>query len=73
VHLLNNTALATPRALVAILETFQTKRGTVKIPKVLWPYMSGMKEIGKKKGQKGKMVAAKRGAKPRRKKQGLHS
>jgi len=35
--------------------------------------MSGMKEIGKKKGQKGKMVAAKRGAKPRRKKQGLHS
>ncbi|MAG60310.1 serine--tRNA ligase [archaeon] len=48
VHIINNTAIATARAMVAILENFQTKEGTVKVPKVLWPYMSGVKEIGKK-------------------------
>jgi len=48
VHMLNNTALATARAIVAILENFQTKEGTVKIPEVLWPYMNGITEIGKK-------------------------
>lgn len=48
VHILNNTALTDTRPIVAILENFQTKTGTVKIPKVLWPYMGGMKEIGKK-------------------------
>ncbi|MBI2669054.1 serine--tRNA ligase [Candidatus Woesearchaeota archaeon] len=47
-HILNNTAIATSRAMVAILENFQTKGGSVKIPKVLWPYM-GMKEIKRKK------------------------
>ncbi len=47
-HTLNNTALATSRIMVAILENFQTKQGTVKIPKVLWPYMSGIKELKKK-------------------------
>lgn len=47
-HIINNTAIATARAMVAILENFQTKEGTVKVPKVLWPYMSGVKEIGKK-------------------------
>ena len=48
VHIINNTAIATARAIVAILENFQTKDGTVKVPEVLWPYMSGIKEIGKK-------------------------
>ena len=48
VHTLNNTALATSRILVAILENFQTKDGTIKVPKVLWKYMPGIKEIGKK-------------------------
>ena len=47
-HTLNNTALATSRIMVAILENFQTKQGTVKVPKILWPYMNGIKEIGKK-------------------------
>ncbi len=47
-HIINNTAIATARAIVAILENFQTKDGTVMVPKVLWPYMSGIKEIGKK-------------------------
>ncbi len=49
VHMLNNTALATSRVIVAILENFQTKEGTVKIPKVLWPYMNGIKDIKRKK------------------------
>lgn len=48
VHMLNNTAVATARAIVAILENFQTKDGTVRIPKALWPYMNGIKEIKKK-------------------------
>ena len=45
VHTLNNTAIATSRIMVAILENFQTKQGTVKIPKVLWPYMNGITEL----------------------------
>ena len=38
VHTLNNTALATSRTMLAILEQFQQKDGSVKIPKVLVPY-----------------------------------
>lgn len=45
VHLLNNTAITDTRTIIAILENFQTAKGTVKIPKALWPYMSGIKEI----------------------------
>jgi seryl-tRNA synthetase len=41
VHSLNGTALATPRALVAIVENFQNADGTVTIPEVLRPYMGG--------------------------------
>ncbi len=48
VHTLNNTAIATSRALVAILENFQQKDGSVKIPKVLQPYMAGKKVIKSK-------------------------
>ena len=47
VHTLNNTALATSRVMVAIIEQFQQKDGTVKIPKVLVPYMGGIKLLGK--------------------------
>jgi len=46
-HTLNNTGIATSRALVAILENFQTKNGTIKIPDVLVPYMYGKTEIKK--------------------------
>jgi len=42
-HTLNNTALATSRALVAILENNQQKDGSVKIPKVLQKYLGGKK------------------------------
>ena len=47
VHTLNNTAIANSRALVAILENYQTKEGNVKIPEVLVPYMYGKTEIKK--------------------------
>ena len=46
VHTLNGSGLATARILVALVETCQTKEGTIKIPEVLQPYMHGMKEIG---------------------------
>jgi seryl-tRNA synthetase len=48
VHLLNNTALTDTRPIIAILENFQTSKGTIKVPKVLQKYMGGIKEIGKK-------------------------
>ena len=50
-HTLNNTALATSRIMVAILENFQQKDGSIKIPAVLQKYMGGKKKIiaGKKK------------------------
>jgi len=38
-HSLNNTAVATPRILVAILENYQQADGSIKIPAVLVPYM----------------------------------
>ncbi len=45
VHTLNNTVLATPRALIAFLENNVEEDGTVKIPKALQPYMGGKKEL----------------------------
>lgn len=38
-HTLNNTALASPRILIAILENFQQEDGSVKIPKVLQRFL----------------------------------
>jgi len=43
VHTLNNTALATSRVMVSILENFQNKDGSVTIPKALVSYMNGLK------------------------------
>ncbi|MBD3321831.1 MAG: serine--tRNA ligase [Chitinivibrionales bacterium] len=45
VHTLNGSGVATARILVALLETYQTAGGTVRIPEVLQPYMHGMTEI----------------------------
>jgi len=39
IHTLNNTAIATSRTMVAILENFQQKDGSVKVPKALQNYM----------------------------------
>jgi seryl-tRNA synthetase len=47
-HTLNNTVLASPRALIAFMENNQQKDGSIKIPAVLQPYMAGKKVIGKK-------------------------
>ena len=43
-HGLNNTAIASPRILIAILENFQQEDGTIKIPEVLQKY-TGFSEI----------------------------
>ena len=45
VHTLNSTAIATGRAIRAIVENYQQKDGTIKIPQVLQKYM-GKKVIG---------------------------
>ncbi len=44
-HTLNNTVIATSRALVAIMENHQQKDGSIKIPKALQKYMGGKKII----------------------------
>ena len=41
-HTLNNTVVAPPRMLIAFLENNLQEDGTVKIPRVLQPYMGGM-------------------------------
>ena len=45
VHTLNNTAIATSRTLIAILEQNQQKDGTVLIPDVLRPLMSNIERL----------------------------
>jgi seryl-tRNA synthetase len=48
VHMLNGTAIAVSRAIVAILENFQEADGGVRIPAALVPYC-GFSEIKRKK------------------------
>lgn len=45
VHTLNGSGVATARLLIALIENYQTKNGTVIVPKVLRRYMDGMREI----------------------------
>uniref|UniRef100_A0A7N8YID2 Serine--tRNA ligase, mitochondrial n=1 Tax=Mastacembelus armatus TaxID=205130 RepID=A0A7N8YID2_9TELE len=47
-HTVNATACAIPRTIIALLETHQTKEGTVRVPRVLQPYL-GLDVIGKPK------------------------
>ncbi len=47
VHTLNNTALASTRIIIALLENHQQADGTVRIPAALQPYMGGQQFIGK--------------------------
>ncbi len=49
VHTLNNTALATSRTIIAIIEQFQQKDGSVIIPKPLRPYIGGIEVLEKNK------------------------
>jgi seryl-tRNA synthetase len=46
VHTLNGSGLAVGRTLVALLENYQQKDGSVTIPEFLRPYMSGLEKIG---------------------------
>ena len=41
VHTLNNTVVASPRGLIAIIENNYNEDGSINIPKVLQPYMGG--------------------------------
>lgn len=45
VHTINGSGLAIGRTLAAILENYQTEKGTVLVPKVLQGYLGGLKEI----------------------------
>lgn len=45
VHTLNGSALAVGRTLVAVMENYQDEKGNIRIPKVLQPYMNGLKVI----------------------------
>jgi seryl-tRNA synthetase len=45
VHTLNGSGIALPRTMVAVLENFQNKDGTVTIPEILRPYMQGQELI----------------------------
>lgn len=47
-HTLNGSGLAVGRTVVAILENYQEEDGTIRIPKVLRPYMGGQETICKK-------------------------
>ena len=46
---LNNTVVASPRGLIAVLENNYNADGSVNVPEVLWPYMGGTKVLTPKK------------------------
>jgi seryl-tRNA synthetase len=45
VHTLNGSGLALPRVMIAVLENYQQKDGSIAIPLVLQPYMDGLEII----------------------------
>jgi seryl-tRNA synthetase len=49
IHTLNSTAIATQRTIVAIVENYQQRDGSIEIPKALVPYMGNLEEIRKKR------------------------
>ena len=44
-HTLNGSGLALPRVMIAVLENYQQKDGSVIVPEVLLPYMGGVDVI----------------------------
>lgn len=44
-HTLNNTAIASPRVLIPLLENHQQKDGSIRIPKALQPYLNGLEVL----------------------------
>ena len=45
VSTLNNTVIASPRGMIAVIENNVNKDGTVNVPKALQPYMGGKEKI----------------------------
>ena len=45
VHTLNNTVVATPRGLIAVIENNYNEDGSITVPEVLRPYMGGLDKI----------------------------
>ena len=45
VHTLNNTVVATPRGLIAVIENNYNEDGTITVPEVLRPYMGGKEKL----------------------------
>jgi seryl-tRNA synthetase len=45
VHTLNGSGLALPRVMIAVMENYQQRDGTIRVPKVLQPYMGGIEVI----------------------------
>ncbi len=48
IHTLNSTAIATERTLISIMENYQQRDGTIRVPEILKPYMKGIEVIGEK-------------------------
>lgn len=46
VHTLNGSGVALPRTVIALLENYQTEKGTVVVPEVVRKYMGGLELIG---------------------------
>ena len=46
-HTLNGSALAVGRTIIAIMENYQQKDGSIKVPEILIPYMNGLEVIKK--------------------------
>lgn len=46
VHTLNASGTALPRVVIALLETYQNRDGTVRVPPALQSYMGGLTQIG---------------------------
>lgn len=44
-HTLNGSGLALPRTMIAVIENYQQKDGSIVVPAVLRPYMGGVTEI----------------------------
>ena len=45
-HTLNGSGVALGRALIAVMETYQQRDGTIAVPEVLKPYMAGVTQLG---------------------------
>ncbi len=48
VRTLNNSGLAVPRVLIAVIENHQQADGLITVPDVLRPYMGGIARLGQR-------------------------